>query len=69
MNYIQKVRITKIQKLLGLERIRLEYLLTILVILRMEESPAVFLLIRNSEDTNQDMSLNSLSSLYRLKTD
>ena len=67
MSYIHRVQITKIQRLHGLEGVRLEYLLTILVILRIEDSPAVFLLMRNSEDTNQDMSLNSLSSLYRLK--
>ena len=69
MSYIHRVQIKKIQRLHGLEGVSLKYLLTILVILRIEDSPAVFLLMRNSEDTNQDMSLNSLSSLYRLKTD
>ena len=67
MSYIHQVQITKIQRLPGLEGMSLENQLTILVILRMEDTPAVFLLIRNSEDTRQDMSLNSLSSLYRLK--
>ena len=61
MSYIHQVQITKIQRLPVLEGMSLENQLTILVILRMEDSPAVFLLMRNSEDTNQDISLNSLS--------